>query len=122
MLDWPIFIDTHFLPLAALLIFLFAATKRLSQGNVRAVALDNSRHAGFEPDFIIFFSIVRQLIFSLLSALTGLAGGIDYAMGVDGISVLFVILTTSLMPICILASWEAVTHRVREYMVAFPHS
>ena len=46
-------------------------------------------------------------------------GGLRYKMGVDGISMLFVILTTFLMPICILASWESVQERVKEYMIAF---
>jgi NADH-quinone oxidoreductase subunit M len=45
--------------------------------------------------------------------------GIDYRMGVDGISMLFVILTTFLMPLCILASWDAIHVRVKEYMIAF---
>jgi NADH-quinone oxidoreductase subunit M len=45
--------------------------------------------------------------------------GISYKMGVDGISVLFVLLSTALTPICILASWEAITTRVREYMLSF---
>ena len=45
--------------------------------------------------------------------------GVGYHMGVDGVSVLFVLLSTALTPICILASWEAITARVREYMVAF---
>ena len=45
--------------------------------------------------------------------------GITYKMGVDGISVLFVLLSTLLTPICILASWESVKTRVREYMLAF---
>ena len=44
--------------------------------------------------------------------------GLTYKMGVDGISVLFVMLTTFIMPLVILASWE-VTHRVKEYMIAF---
>jgi len=44
---------------------------------------------------------------------------INYFMGVDGISVFFVLLSTLLTPLCILASWEAVEKRVREYMVAF---
>ncbi len=48
-----------------------------------------------------------------------LGAGINYHMGVDGISMLFVILTTFLMPLCILASWEAIEHRVKEYMLAF---
>ncbi|MFV0297356.1 MAG: NADH-quinone oxidoreductase subunit M [Hyphomicrobiaceae bacterium] len=46
-------------------------------------------------------------------------GPLKYKMGVDGISMLFVILTTFLMPLCILASWESVQHRVKEYMIAF---
>ena len=40
-------------------------------------------------------------------------------MGVDGISLPFVILTTGLMPICIIASWQAIETRVKEYMIAF---
>ena len=44
--------------------------------------------------------------------------GLKYKMGVDGISVLFVLLTTFIMPLTILASWE-VTDRVKEYMIAF---
>ena len=44
---------------------------------------------------------------------------VGYRMGVDGISVLFVLLSTALTPICILASWESVHVRVREYMIAF---
>lgn len=44
--------------------------------------------------------------------------GLKYKMGVDGISVLFVLLTTFIMPLTILASWQ-VTTRVKEYMIAF---
>ena len=47
------------------------------------------------------------------------AYGINYHMGVDGISVLLVVLSCFLMPICILASWSAIQTRVREYMIAF---
>ena len=44
--------------------------------------------------------------------------GLQYKMGVDGISVLFVMLTTFMMPLVIAASWD-VSHRVKEYMIAF---
>ncbi len=44
--------------------------------------------------------------------------GLRYKMGVDGISVLFVMLTTFVMPLTILASWDVKT-RVKEYMIAF---
>ncbi|MDE3115259.1 MAG: NADH-quinone oxidoreductase subunit M, partial [Pseudomonadota bacterium] len=42
-----------------------------------------------------------------------------YHMGVDGISMLFVVLTAGLMPFCIMASWKSVQKRVAEYMIAF---
>jgi NADH-quinone oxidoreductase subunit M len=45
--------------------------------------------------------------------------GIRYRMGVDGISVLFVLLTAFLMPLCIIASWRSITNRVLEYLIAF---
>ncbi len=45
--------------------------------------------------------------------------GLGYRMGVDGLSTLFVLLSTFLTPICILASWESITTRVREFMISF---
>lgn len=45
--------------------------------------------------------------------------GLHYRMGVDGISVLFVLLTTFLMPLCIVASWKSITTRVLEYLICF---
>ncbi|MGH6719474.1 MAG: NADH-quinone oxidoreductase subunit M [Alphaproteobacteria bacterium] len=45
--------------------------------------------------------------------------GINYRLGVDGISVLLVVLTAFLLPVCVLASWRAIETRVREYMIAF---
>ncbi len=44
---------------------------------------------------------------------------ITYHLGVDGISLAMILLTTFLMPFCILCSWESVEKRVREFMVAF---
>ncbi|MDQ2763754.1 MAG: NADH-quinone oxidoreductase subunit M, partial [Pseudomonadota bacterium] len=45
--------------------------------------------------------------------------GLHYRMGIDGISILFVLLTAFLLPLCIVASWRTITVRVLEYMVAF---
>ena len=49
----------------------------------------------------------------------GWLGIASYHVGVDGISLPFVILTTALMPLCILASWTAIQKRVKAYMIAF---
>jgi NADH-quinone oxidoreductase subunit M len=57
--------------------------------------------------------------FQFIEEMGWLGGTIRYKMGVDGISVLFVVLTAFLMPLCILASWQSIEHRVKEYMIAF---
>ncbi len=48
-----------------------------------------------------------------------LFAGFSYALGIDGIALLLIMLTVFLMPICILASWDAIQKRVGEYMAAF---
>jgi NADH-quinone oxidoreductase subunit M len=48
-----------------------------------------------------------------------LGGAVRYHLGVDGISLPFVILTAFLMPLCILASWTSIEKRVKEFMIAF---
>jgi NADH-quinone oxidoreductase subunit M len=48
-----------------------------------------------------------------------LGGGINWALGIDGIALLLIVLTAFLMPICIGASWRAIEKRVPEYMAYF---
>ena len=48
-----------------------------------------------------------------------LFAGFDYALGIDGIALMLIVLSVFLMPICIGASWEGITKRVGEYMAAF---
>lgn len=47
------------------------------------------------------------------------AANLNYHVGVDGISVYFVLLSAVLTPVCILASWNSIQTRIREYMIAF---
>ena len=48
-----------------------------------------------------------------------LFAGFQYALGIDGIALMLIMLSVFLMPICILASWDSITKRVGEYMAAF---
>ncbi len=57
--------------------------------------------------------------YQLVEEIPWLNDSIKYKMGVDGISILFVLLTTFIMPICILASWNSIKSRVADYMIAF---
>jgi len=56
--------------------------------------------------------------YQLVERAEWLGGGVSYKMGVDGVSILFVLLTTFIMPICIAAS-KTIEKRVPEYMIAF---
>ncbi|MBX9741145.1 MAG: NADH-quinone oxidoreductase subunit M [Beijerinckiaceae bacterium] len=57
--------------------------------------------------------------FQLVEQKDWLGSAVLYKLGVDGISMPFVLLTTFLMPFCILASWQSIATRVREYMICF---
>lgn len=48
-----------------------------------------------------------------------LFGRFNWALGIDGFSLMLIMLSVFLMPICIGASWQSVTNRVPEYMAAF---
>ncbi|WP_306117929.1 MULTISPECIES: NADH-quinone oxidoreductase subunit M [unclassified Roseitalea] len=120
MAGMPLLSLVTFLPLVGVLVILFISDEtEMGLRNIRMVALLTT----------IFTFLVSLLIwagfdtsnpgFQFVEEARWLGGGLTYRMGVDGISMLFVILTTFLMPICILASWEAIRERVKAYMLAF---
>jgi NADH-quinone oxidoreductase subunit M len=119
MTDWPILSTVIFLPLVGALLILFL------RGDEEA-AKRNARYIALWTTFITFG--VSLLLWSGFDTSTAdfqfreqyaWLGPITYHVGVDGISMLFVILTTFLMPLCILASWRSIETSVKEYMIAF---
>jgi NADH-quinone oxidoreductase subunit M len=120
MLGWPILSVTTFLPLVgALLIMLIRSEGEVENRNARWIALWFTLGT-----FAVSLLLVRHFDagsaeFQFVEKLPWLAGATAYHMGVDGISLPFVILTTALMPLCIIASWRTIQRRVKEYMIAF---
>ena len=119
MSGWPILSVVTFLPLLGVLFILTVKGED-------ATALRNIRWGALWTTVVTF--LLSLFIwagfetnapgFQFVEQYAWLGGAASYKMGVDGISMPFVILTTFLMPICILASWH-VTKRVKEYMIAF---
>ncbi|KGM35424.1 NADH-quinone oxidoreductase subunit M [Inquilinus limosus] len=120
--NWPILSLATFLPLvgAALILLLARGSEAAVAATSRWVALWTTLVTfaltvaiwlGFDPSVVGFQMEEKVAWFPDLN--------IAYHMGVDGISVLFVVLSAFLMPICILASWESIHSRVKEYMVSF---
>jgi len=117
--SWPILSTVTFLPLlGALLIVALRGGDEAADRNARFIALWTTLVTfalslllwrDFDPTTAQFQFVERR----------AWLGVIKFHMGVDGISLPFVLLTALLMPLCILASWQSITERVKEYMIAF---
>ena len=120
MTDWPILSTVTFLPLVgAFLIMMIRDEGEAARRNIRNVALLTTVFTFVLSLFVWIGFDNNYAGFQFVENMPWLDSGISYHMGVDGISMLFVILTTFLMPLCVLASWESVQSRVKEYMIAF---
>ena len=108
-----------FLPLVGVaILLLFRNDDAASLRNIRFIALWTTL-ATFLLSLIVWgqfdaanpgFQMVEQKAWG---------AGLVYKLGVDGMSLPFILLTTFLMPACILASWDSITFRVKDYMIAF---
>nr|WP_319485191.1 NADH-quinone oxidoreductase subunit M [uncultured Cohaesibacter sp.] len=120
MSDWPLLSTVVFLPLVgALMILLVKGDTAIARRNITNVALWTT-----VVTFLISLLVLSQFDadnpgFQMQEKADWLGASISYRMGVDGISILFVILTTALMPAAIYASRNSITKRVKEYMIAF---
>ncbi|MEK7845740.1 MAG: NADH-quinone oxidoreductase subunit M, partial [Nitrospinota bacterium] len=114
-LDYPILTITTFLPLAGVLIILLLK----KEGLIRIVALVTT----------ITTQIVSLPIYQHFNKTTYKmqfvenrqwipTWNINYIVGVDGISVLFILLTTILSILCVLVSWKAISDKVKEFHIA----
>jgi NADH-quinone oxidoreductase subunit M len=120
-MTWPILSTITFLPLvgAAIILFFIRGDSDAHRQNIRNVSFGVTTLT-FLVSLLIWWNFdVTNPGFQFVEEAAWTGGFMQYRMGVDGISMLFVILTTFLMPFCILASWRAIDRRLKEYMVAF---
>ncbi len=121
MIDFPILSVMAYVPLIGII---FLAAMR---GDEETVARNAKNIAVFTSVTVALLGVYLLMHFDssnpgfqfveISDWLTPL--GISYHMGVDGISLYFVLLAAFLTPICIIASWSSITKRVKEYMIAF---
>ena len=119
MPSWPILTLVTFLPLiGALFVLVVRGEDETALRNMRWTALFTT-----VITFLLSLNLwidfdPAQAGFQFVEEHAWLGNFASYRLGVDGISMPFVLLTTFLMPICILASWT-IRWRVKEYMIAF---
>lgn len=121
MAGLPLLSITIFLPLiGCLFVLMVAGESQMARTNAKAVALITSLatlamtvllYMGFDP-LTPEFQFVDE--YAWLPDLQ-----ITYKVGIDGLSLLFIMLSALLTPLAILASWNSIQHRVKEYMIMF---
>ncbi len=124
MTGFPILSLVTFLPTIGALLIL--ALKAISRPEDSAVITRNARWAALWFTLGTFAASLFLLAgfdaadtdFQFVEDVAWI-GNIGYRMGVDGISILFILLTTFLTPLCIMASWKSINTRVTEYLAAF---
>ena len=119
--SWPILSLVTFLPLiGAFFIMGIRGEDEVVARNARYVALWTSLMT-FVLSLFIWFGFERGTAeFQFVERIDWMPEfNIAYQMGVDGISMPFVLLSTLLTPLCVIASWDAIKVRVKEYMIAF---
>jgi len=120
MTDWPILSTVIFLPLVgALLVLVIRGDDEIARRNIFNVALWTTTITFILSLFIWVNFDPSDPGFQMVEQSAWISGGISYHMGVDGISMLFVILTTFLLPLCILSSRVVIKKYFKEYMIAF---
>ena len=120
MSGWPILSLVTFLPLAGVVILLaMRGDGENGRQNVLYISLFTTV-VTFLLSMVIWIGFDNSNAgFQFTEKMNWLTTGISYHVGVDGISMLFVVLTTFLMPFCVLASWFSIESRLKEYMIAF---
>jgi len=120
MIDWPLISVTIFLPLLGALIIFLIKEDEVSSNNIKWAALWTSVGTfilscliwvQFDNHFSGYQLVEKYKWFSDFN--------FYYHVGVDGISLFMILLSTFLTPFCILASWLSVKKRIKEYMMAF---
>ena len=119
MTSWPILSVVTFLPIVGAIFIAFLHDDEAGVRNARWIALWTTLITFVISLILVWRFDAGSADFQFLEKRPWLGSTIIYAMGVDGISLPFVILTTAIMPITILASWTSVQNRVRSYMIAF---
>ncbi|HWL70184.1 MAG TPA: NADH-quinone oxidoreductase subunit M [Geminicoccus sp.] len=121
MSDWPLLSLVTFLPLlGAAIILVIRGDDEVVIRNARSVALWTSGVTFLLSLFLVAGFDPAQPGFQFVERAQWLPGlGVEYHMGIDGISLWFIPLSALLTILVVLGSWYSVEHRVKEYMVAF---
>ena len=119
-MSWPILSTLLLIPIfGTITILLINSNDDIGKRNIKTVALYTSI-VNFIVSLLLWINFDKLTSsFQYVEQYYWLSENITYHVGVDGISVFLIILTTFLMPFCVLTSWDSIKEKVKEYMIAF---
>ena len=119
-MSWPILSTLLLIPIfGSITILLINSNDDIGKRNIKTVALYTSI-VNFIVSLLLWINFDKLTSsFQYVEQYYWLSENITYHVGVDGISVFLIILTTFLMPFCVLTSWDSIKEKVKEYMIAF---
>jgi len=117
-MNFPILSSLILLPTIGAIFILFAKSSNDKYQSNKYVALFISL-ANFLLSLYLWYIFDKTSVdFQFLENREWLAGFVNYKVGVDGISILFIILTTFITPICIISVNETIKHKLKEFLIA----
>ncbi|WP_104665709.1 NADH-quinone oxidoreductase subunit M [Ensifer adhaerens] len=120
MTDWPVLSAVTFMPLVGVLLLLLTREdSAYGRRNILNVSLLTTIFTFAVSVYIWYQFDSSNPGFQMIEKHEWLGTGISYHLGIDGISMLFVVLSAFLMPFCVLASWLSIEKRLKAYMIAF---
>jgi len=119
-MSWPILSTLLIIPVfGSIITLLINSNDDIGRRNIKTVALYASI-VNFIVSLLLWVNFdIATSSFQYVEQYYWLSENITYHVGVDGISIFLIILTTFLMPFCILISWDSIKEKVKEYMIAF---
>ena len=120
MIDFPILSTLLVIPILGILFMsLIRANNANAERNLKQTALWISFLNFLASLFLLFSFDASNPEFQFVENYFWLDSSISYHLGIDGISILLIVLTTLLLPICILASYDSIQFAVKEYLISF---
>ncbi len=126
--NWPILTILILLPICGAFFVLFIPYKKDQEGIISKNSITNIKLVSLWTSLMTLF-LTLLLAFKFDYIETGYqflefsewipSLGIVYRVGLDGLSLPFIVLTGFLVPICILCSWNTIQHKIKEFMISF---
>jgi NADH-quinone oxidoreductase subunit M len=118
-MNFPILSYIIFLPLlGAIFIFFIKNNVKNNNLNSRYVALFTSLANFLLSIYLLYLFDNKSANFQFVENREWINGYINFKVGVDGISILFILLTTFIIPICILSVISSIKSRLKEFLLA----